>query len=162
MAHQPADYEPSFVVTTSHQFRWNRVVLDGLVEWDRGGTVYNASQLYFDFGPKLLPDTVAAARRVAAELAQTSNPYFQPADFIKLRELRLAYDLPAGWTRWTSATGLHFSQARVSLAGRDLLTWHSSHYTGLDPEISLSSLRGVDLGAYPPVRSYFLMLDVGF
>ena len=54
--------------------------------------------------------------------------------------------------------------ARLSLSGRNLATW--SRYWGPDPEVNnfgnQNVSRFVDLAPYPPNRSFFFSIDVGF
>jgi hypothetical protein len=54
---------------------------------------------------------------------------------------------------------------RLSLGARNLFAWYARNYTGLDPEVTSnggpSIVRGFELDPYPPVRSYFLSLDLG-
>ena len=63
-------------------------------------------------------------------------------------------------------TGPHGAarDARLEVSGRNLKTW--THYRGLDPEVSNFSnaplSRLWDLAPYPPNRSFFFSIDVGF
>ena len=72
--------------------------------------------------------------------SNTSNPYalpfYEDASFIRLKDLTLAYDLPA---RLTSQFGSE--SARIYVEGRNL--WTHTKWTGLDPE--LDSQRSVPL-----------------
>ena len=67
-------------------------------------------------------------------------------------------------TTFISRGGLNFTNARLSFTGRNL--WMSFRYTGLDPEVSSFGNQQVttatDIFAYPPSRSFFLSLDLGF
>ncbi len=58
--------------------------------------------------------------------------YFSKADFLKLRELSVTFDVPDGWARSVRA-----NRISVNLAGRNLHTW--TGYTGLDPESAAST-----------------------
>jgi hypothetical protein len=53
---------------------------------------------------------------------------------------------------------------RVSLTGRNLAMW--APYSGLDPEVgnfgSAAVRNNLDVGPYPPSRSVFFNLTVGF
>ena len=79
--------------------------------------------------------------------------------YLKLRELTLAYDLPP-------ETASHFGvrTARVSLSGRNLLRFTS--YKSLDPEVSnfgnQAIIRNIDVAPFPPSRSFFFSIDLGF
>jgi hypothetical protein len=65
---------------------------------------------------------------------------------------------------WIQGANLGLSNARVSLTGRNLFTW--SKYSGLDPEVgnlgSAAVRNNLDVAAYPPSRSIFLDIAVGF
>jgi hypothetical protein len=75
--------------------------------------------------------------------------------------LRVSYELPIDWvqTWWPWA-----QRARLSFSGRDLLTF--TDYDGLDPEVSNFGnqpiARNVDTSPYPPSRSYWFSVDLGF
>jgi len=81
---------------------------------------------------------------------------------VKLRELNLSYNLP---DRVTSAIfGRAIRHARLSLTGRNLLRF--TPYRGLDPEVSnfgrQAIVRNIDVAPFPPSRSFFLSIDLGF
>jgi hypothetical protein len=54
--------------------------------------------------------------------------------------------------------------ARLTFSGRNLVTW--TDYSGLDPEVSNFGNRAVgrnqDVTPFPPSRSFWLGLDLGF
>jgi hypothetical protein len=56
------------------------------------------------------------------------------------------------------------SSMRVTLAARNPYMW--TRYTGLDPEVSnfgnRSVGRNIDVTPFPPSRSYWLGVNVGF
>jgi TonB-linked SusC/RagA family outer membrane protein len=70
------------------------------------------------------------------------------ASYLKLREVRLSYQLPAG-----VASRLGFSAGEFSLIGRNLMLW--SKYDSLDPETAFdaSNVQGVEFGQFPTARS---------
>jgi len=72
---------------------------------------------------------------------------FEPADYLRLRNVTLAYNLP---TEMLSRWGL--SKLRVYLSGQNLLT--ITNYSGQDPEGNGSS--------YPFARNYRVGLNIGF
>jgi hypothetical protein len=92
--------------------------------------------------------------------SRSSRPYVRDNSWLKLREVTLSYDLPRGFLNgvWS---GARFT--RLSLAARNLLTF--SPWWGYDPEGiesggDTSPVR--ELGAYPPSRSFWFSIDVGF
>jgi hypothetical protein len=88
------------------------------------------------------------------------TPYIEDATFLKLREVSVGVDIPRRWLG--SRFGLQ--NARVSLTGRDLISWQK--YSGLDPEVanlgSAAIRNNLDVAAYPPSRSFFLDISLGF
>jgi hypothetical protein len=54
--------------------------------------------------------------------------------------------------------------AKVSLSGRNLLLF--TNYFGYDPEVSnygqQAIVRNIDLGPYPPMRSFLFNIQLGF
>ena len=81
---------------------------------------------------------------------------------MKLREVRLGYEMPAG------LVGKLFNgraqSARIELSGRNL--WTRTDYTGLDPEVSnfgngaLGRIQ--DVTPYPPSRTFYFTINTTF
>lgn len=71
------------------------------------------------------------------------------ATFVRLREVRLAYDLPAKWIKKTS-----IANASVYLTGRNL--WLSAKLPYFDPELNsgIGNAQGEEYMAYPQVMSF--------
>lgn len=61
-----------------------------------------------------------------------AEPYVYDASYVKLRELRLGFDLPARWTQAINAQNVN-----IALTGRNLLTW--TDVPNIDPEFAYSS-----------------------
>ncbi len=159
---QTGDGSPSFTMDFNEEVSWGPLRLAGLLDWNRGGNVGNGDDDYFKFGT-LWGDSANAAKFVQEEFANL-RPDLQSATAVKLRSVSLSYTLP---TRWLNrvASG-RVSSARLSLLGRNLLYWYSKYYDGLDPEVSSAGSQDVrrpgDVTPYPPSRSFFLSLDLGF
>lgn len=157
---QVGDAQPAFVMSLGNTVTWRRVRVYALLDWSRGGSVINLTNAYYDNGLFLLADSAASFRRLQA-LANGQLPYVEPASFLKLREVVLSYDLP---DRWLAFGGGRLHAARLSLAAHD--AWATFRYSGLDPEVSDFGItpvtRGQDVTPYPPARSFFLSLDLGF
>jgi hypothetical protein len=70
--------------------------------------------------------------------------------------------LPDGFT--SALFGRSIRTARVSLTGRNLL--RITPYAGLDPEVSnfgnQAIVRNIDVAPFPPSRSFFFSIDLGF
>lgn len=88
--------------------------------------------------------------------------YFEDADFLKLRELQLSFDVPP---RTVGILGAH--HATISLAARNLFTW--TPYSGGDPEAgSYGTLTPgqipaiADFGTVPLPRTWALRVRVSY
>ncbi|MGH7504363.1 MAG: SusC/RagA family TonB-linked outer membrane protein [Longimicrobiales bacterium] len=85
--------------------------------------------------------------------------WYQSADFIKFRELRMDYRLPE-----SIAGRMGMSAATVYIGGRNLVTW--TDYQGIDPEINGRGARDEigtnDSGAIAPPRMFFTGVRVTF
>jgi TonB-linked SusC/RagA family outer membrane protein len=77
------------------------------------------------------------------------------ATYVKLRELRIGYELPGSWVKWTG-----FNGGKFSLIGRNLLLW--SKCDNIDPETAFdaSNVQGIEFGQHPSVRSYGFSLSL--
>jgi hypothetical protein len=86
--------------------------------------------------------------------SNTSNPlsvtFYEDASYVRLRDVSLAYDLPARLLGRTGAESL-----RLYVDGRNL--WTNTKWTGLDPEIDNSNQRGI-----PLEKSVIAGLDLRF
>jgi hypothetical protein len=85
----------------------------------------------------------------------------QDGSYLKLRELSLTYDLPE------SVVGHLFGgvrYARLNVSGRNLI--RITPYKGSDPEVSnfgnQAIARNIDVAPFPPSRSFFFSIDLGF
>ena len=85
-----------------------------------------------------------------------SSLYVQDASFIRLRNLRLTYQLK------DLATNLKMNNISIFFFGNNLALW--TKYKGYDPEISFGSILtpGYDLGRYPRKREFGLGINVIF
>jgi hypothetical protein len=130
-----------------------------LWDWKHGGEVINLTQLLYDLFGNSVDQVPAGNNRTATWLGGHTKVYVQDASYLKLRELSVGYELP-------SEVAQHFGMrtARISFTGRNLLRF--TPYKGLDPEVSNFDSqaigRGVDVAPFPPSRSFFFSIDVGF
>jgi hypothetical protein len=84
--------------------------------------------------------------------------YIERADFVKLRDVSLTYELPVQLAGRVGA-----SNASITLAGRNLALW--TDYSGLDPETNNYGNRDfirADVYAAPMTRRWSMSLNVGF
>ena len=89
------------------------------------------------------------------------TPYIEDASFLKVREVSVSTQLP---DRFLQNGRFGARSLRLSLSGRNLLTWQ--RYSGLDPEVanlgSAAIRNNLDVAAYPPSRSIFFEISAGF
>ena len=84
--------------------------------------------------------------------------FFEPAWFIKLRELSLTVFAPDAWARSFRA-----SRLSLTLAGRNL--WTITDYSGVDPEVNAfaqDNFATSDFESQPQVRYWTARLNIGF
>jgi TonB-linked SusC/RagA family outer membrane protein len=162
------DANPKYIMSFSNDFRYRHLSLNVLAEYRRGGTVSNMTMNLFDEGgntwdyDKKSPDPakpLGAYRYDTWNGGSQTNVYLVDGSYTKIREVNLSYDVPPSWySRWN---GVH--NARLSLAARNLFI--ISGYNGMDPEVNNGGnrvARFVDLAPFPPSRSFFFSIDLGF
>jgi len=152
------DYRMGFVNDLTYKAMSVSLVLD----YQQGGDIINLTQyLYDDAGTSHDYGSPAWEKRMLGFDAGVMSPYIEPATFLKVRELSVGVTLPNAWIQ---RANMGLDNARISLTGRNLFTW--SKYSGLDPEVgnlgSAAVRNNLDVAAYPPSRSIFLDIAVGF
>ncbi|MCC7052451.1 MAG: SusC/RagA family TonB-linked outer membrane protein [Gemmatimonadaceae bacterium] len=94
--------------------------------------------------------------------AGIADAYVQDGSFVKLREVTLSYSMPASMSH--RLFGSRANDVRLSFTGRNLFT--STPYWGADPEVNNFGNQpvrfAVDLAPFPPSRTFFFNIDVGF
>ena len=88
-----------------------------------------------------------------------SSRYMEDADYFKIKTVTLGYDFKNIWK------SCPFQQLRLYVQAQNLYTF--TGYTGLDPEVGNSAggsgwASGVDLGLYPPSRTYLVGASIKF
>ena len=98
------------------------------------------------------------ARAQAVLNEATEWGYYEPAWFIKLRELSFTFFAPDDWARRFRA-----SRLSLTLAGRNL--WTITDYSGVDPEVNAfaqDNFGSSDFESQPQVRYWTARLNIGF
>ena len=88
-----------------------------------------------------------------------SERYMENGDYFKIKTVTLGYDFK---NIWKSSP---FQQLRLYVQAQNLITF--TKYTGLDPEIGNTAggnswASGIDLGLYPPSRTYLVGATIKF
>ncbi len=133
-----------------------------VLDYQQGGSIINLTQfLYDDAGTAADYGSPEWEYRMKGYNGGVMTPYIGEATFLKVRELSVGVSVP---DKWLQHSGVRAQNARISLSGRNLLTFQK--YSGLDPEVanlgSTAIRNNLDVGAYPPSRSFFLDISVGF
>jgi hypothetical protein len=88
-----------------------------------------------------------------------SSRYMEDADYFKIKTVTLGYDFKKLWK------SCPLQQLRFYVQAQNLHTF--TGYTGLDPEVGNSGggegwASGIDLGLYPPSRTYLVGASIKF
>lgn len=154
------DTNPDFRVGLGNEIRWENWSLYGLLDWQSGGDVINITRFLYDLGQNS-PDFLSGGLERLERVGTETSVYVEDASFVKLRELKVAYDFEGERIRdW----GLPVGAIQLSASGRNLFTW--TGYSGLDPEVSNFGnqpiARNYDVAPFPPSRSLWLSVAVIF
>jgi hypothetical protein len=88
-----------------------------------------------------------------------STRYMEDADYFKIKTITLGYDFKKIWK------ACPLQQLRLYVQAQNLVTF--TGYTGLDPEVGNNAggsgwASGIDLGLYPPSRTYLVGVNLKF
>ena len=88
-----------------------------------------------------------------------STRYMEDADYFKIKTVTLGYDFKKIWK------SSPFQQLRLYVQAQNLVTF--TGYTGLDPEVGNAAgadgwASGIDLGLYPPSRTFLVGASIKF
>ena len=156
------DAAPDFQMSLANDLQFHRVSLGFLWDWKQHGDIINLTEYLYDAGQNSVDYLTAGQQRqvdIGNGLTQT---YVQDGSYLKLREVTLAYNLPENITRGLFGSSVRYT--RLALSGRNLLRF--TGYRGLDPEVSNFSnqaiVRNIDVAPFPPSRSFYFSVDLGF
>ena len=100
--------------------------------------------------------TTITAEEYFQNIFPVNEGYVYNDTYVKLRELRIGFDLPQEW-----AGKAHASAVNLALTGRNLHTW--TKVPNVDPEVSYSTgngTQGVEYGSIPNARTFGISLRV--
>ncbi|HVE85251.1 MAG TPA: SusC/RagA family TonB-linked outer membrane protein, partial [Myxococcales bacterium] len=155
------DAEPDFRMSFLNDVRYGAFTLSTSFEWQQGSQVINLTRLLYDAAGNSPDDVTAGSARFNRWLNGRTREYVEDATFFKVREVTLSYEIPPSfYDRYLEAV----RHARVSVSGRNLLAF--TPYSGLDPEVSNFGnqpiARNIDLAPFPPSRSLWASIQLGF
>ncbi len=169
VAQQPiADANPQYTMNFSNDFNYKAFNFNVLAEYRHGGYLSNMTLNLYDEGGTTWDydnkapsgtDPLGSYRYNTWGGGSNTPIYIQSGSYTKIREVNVSYELPHKYFSFVPGA----RNGRVSLAGRNLFI--ISGYNGFDPEVNNGgnyTVRFVDLGPYPPARSFFLSFDFGF
>jgi TonB-linked SusC/RagA family outer membrane protein len=159
------DANPDFQMSFSNDMTYKRLSFGFLFDWKQGGDVVNLTEFLYDATANSVDFLDAGAARIGAwadPVNPLTQPYVQDGSYLKLREVTLSYNLPEGVARRLFGGSSRY--VRLSVSGRNLLRF--TGYRGLDPEVSnfgtQAIVRNIDVAPFPPSRSVFFSVDLGF
>lgn len=185
------DRQPDFTLGLGNTFRYKRWTLGFLLDFRKGGDVFNATEHYLTVRglstrtldreqPRVIPGVLRDGKENSAN--PTTNtivvvPAVQPSyytgmseelfierniNWMRLRDVQISYELPRGALQF-----LHAREASLYLRGTDLFL--ITNYTGLDPIVNGNTAAvggtggvGIDYGNFPVPRGLNFGVKVGF
>ncbi|QOD62278.1 SusC/RagA family TonB-linked outer membrane protein [Polaribacter haliotis] len=159
------DTNPDFNVGFNTSFNYKGFSLYALIDWQKGGDIYNYTKqnLYFNERHSDLESFGAAGKHLqyAQNIYNRAEPtsYFvEDGSYVKVREIALGYTLN------TKEIGVDFiDSVKFSVSGRNLFTF--TDYSGWDPEVAIATNPTnfrLDEYAYPNLKSFSFTAEIKF
>jgi hypothetical protein len=180
------NYNPDWIGGIQNRFTYGPFDLTVLVDGQKGGDVFSVTNWFGEYSGVMkstlkgreedwctpgylnkgvLPD--GRVNGVDADVRVCPQDRFEgnwgkqelsvdDATYVKVRELRLAYELPRDWV-----TRFGFSGGNVALIGRNLFLW-APNIDNIDPETAFdaSNVQGIEYGQFPTARSIGLSFTI--
>lgn len=144
----------------AYDFGLHKNTLKGRAACDEAGTPYDncfvAEGVDVNGGPNETGVNPSAYYNHIAN--NITEEFVYDANFVKLRQLQLSYQLPQ-----SLMAKIPVRSATVSATGRNLLYFYNS-VPNVDPEaaINRSNAQGLELAGVPAARSFGFSIDLGF
>ena len=167
------DANPDFRMGFGNDLRFGDFSAFMLWDWQQGGTVANLTGWLYDLSknaadyadpctdPGCQPGETLGDFRLRVYPSKISSVWLEDATFLKLREITVNYAVPE---RFTDMMWGRIGDMTLSLSGRNVLTF--TGYNGMDPEVSNfgseAIARNIDVAPYPPSRSFWFSVNMGF
>src|SRR5688572_25068485 len=173
--------QPDWTGGWSNTFSYKRFVLSALIDVRQGGDIFSISNMFGQYAgvfketmlgrevdfdnpgvtvKGVNEDGTPNTTTVTSEeyfhgLFQLHEPYIYENSYVKLRELRIGYDLPANWAARLQSRAINFA-----FVGRNLFT--SANVPNIDPEFSYTTgnFQGMEFAPIPNARSIGFNLRV--
>jgi TonB-linked SusC/RagA family outer membrane protein len=176
------NYNPDWIAGVQNRFSYGDFDLSILVDGQMGGDVYSVTNWFGEYAGVLestiygreqdfctpgiitdgiLPDGSRNTTQVVCPQDYFGNNWgsqeasIDEASYVKLREVRLGYQLPTEWVSW-----LGFNGGSFAVIGRNLALW--SKIENIDPETAFdaSNVQGIEFGQFPTARSIGFSLNL--
>jgi TonB-dependent SusC/RagA subfamily outer membrane receptor len=168
VSRQIGDNSPDWRAGLSNELTYKRVKFYFLLDRQKGGLITNFSRYTYDAVGTSKDQVVAQSGIPSGNDRLNSNAALGSAtwdaSYLKLREATISYDVPQYMISrlWHGAR-----YVRLNVTGRNLYTWSNYLKVGYDPEVqqvarSLAAEMTWELWAYPPSRSFYFTVDLGF
>ncbi|EJL75356.1 SusC/RagA family TonB-linked outer membrane protein [Chryseobacterium populi] len=169
---------PKYVLGFTNSFKYKNFELNFTLYSELGRKIYNGdmvsitesgegfgvpSQYYFDNrynavtnpnGTYAMPNMNFSNNR---KEARTSNIFFKNGDYVRLRSLKLAYNLPD-----QLISALKVKSIQLYFVGNNLLTFTSYRGQNLDANSDSILTQGYDSGYYPVAKVYSFGMNMKF
>ncbi|HEY6209933.1 MAG TPA: hypothetical protein VIW28_12785, partial [Gemmatimonadales bacterium] len=163
--------QPKYTGGLTNRFSFRNFELSVFLQWSVGNKIYNINRsLLTAAGGTVnqLQDVMSGGQGIPSpKIGNTfesteSNLFVEDGSYLRGKNLRLSYNVPAAWLQRVHLRAMTRLQAYVS--AQNLFTVTS--YTGYDPEISeyatTNLAQGIDFGSYPQVRQFTFGFTAGF
>ncbi len=169
--------QPKWTGGWSNQFTFGNFALNTLLDVKHGGKLYSVTNMFGEYAGVLAntikgrendwndpgitvkgidvatgqPNTTTiTAEEYYHNLFGYTENYVYDASYVKLRELRLSYNLPGSWAN----KFLGARAASIAITGRNLRMW--TKVPNIDPEFAYSSRndQGIEVNMSPNPRSW--------
>jgi len=169
---------PKYIIGFNNNFRYGLFELSFTLYSEIGKKIYNAdavntlesgegfgmaSLYYFDnrYNAVSNPDGFFGMPNMNfsnnRKEARTSNLYFKNADYVRLRSLRLAFNLPQSMLK-----NIGIENAQIYMVGNNIVTF--SKYTGMNIDATSDNVltQGFDQAFYPVAKIYSMGFNLKF
>lgn len=121
---------PTFVSSLTNNIRYKRFNLNFLLQSNLGGSIMNTNQLLLGRQDGRLPESNGLVSTLTTKVNDSRTVsmdyYVEKANFVRLANARLGYNLPVA--------GKVVKRANIFVSGNNLLLF--TKYKGVDPEVS--------------------------
>jgi TonB-linked SusC/RagA family outer membrane protein len=174
--------QPRWTGGWNNQFNYKALSVSALLDIKRGGDVFSITNYFGDYTGTLaqtlkgrevdwnkpgvvvkgtddvtgLPNTVnVTTEQYLQNIFPVNEPYIFDDSYVKLREIRVGFDLPQRWAAMFNARAVN-----VALSGRNLHTW--TKLPNVDPEFAFQTgnFQGIEFAALPTARSIGINLRI--